>query len=58
MSKRRDLIWALAREHQLTPYDATYLDLALRVNATLATFDKDLAKAMHRAGGEVLGHSG
>lgn len=48
---RRDQVMALAREHQLTAYDATYLELALREGATLATFDGKLASAMQRAGG-------
>ena len=52
---RRDLVMALAREHGLTAYDATYLDLALRKNAVLATFDGKLAEAMRRAGGKVFG---
>ncbi len=51
---RRDLVMALAREHQLTAYDAVYLDLALRSNAILATFDKQLATAMNSAGGRVF----
>lgn len=52
---RRDLVMALAREHQLTAYDAVYLDLALRTNAVLATFDTELANAMRSAGGTVFG---
>jgi predicted nucleic acid-binding protein len=52
---RRDVVMALAREHKLTAYDATYLDLALRTNAVLATFDIQLADAMRRAGGIVFG---
>lgn len=51
---RRDSIMALAREHELTAYDATYLDLALRNNAALATFDNKLADAMRRAGGTLF----
>ncbi len=51
---RRDLIMALAREHNLTAYDATYLDLALRSNAALATFDKQLARALSDAGGRLF----
>lgn len=51
---RRDSVMALAREHQLTAYDATYLDLALRTNAVLATFDTQLASAMRAAGGTVF----
>lgn len=53
--KRRDVILSLAREYQLTAYDSVYLDLALRLNATLATFDKKLAQATRLAGGTVLG---
>ncbi|WP_233472371.1 type II toxin-antitoxin system VapC family toxin [Cupriavidus respiraculi] len=44
----------MAREHSLTAYDATYLDLALRNGAVLATLDKALARAMHHAGGTVF----
>jgi predicted nucleic acid-binding protein len=51
---RRDSVMALAREYELTAYDATYLDLALRADAILATFDVKLAKAMRRAGGKVF----
>jgi len=35
----------LARHHDLTIYDAAYLELALRMKMPLATFDKALAKA-------------
>jgi predicted nucleic acid-binding protein len=47
-------ILACARQYKLTAYDAVYLDLALRTDAVLATFDNALAKAMHAAGGEVF----
>lgn len=53
-ARRRDLVMALAREHGLTAYDATYLDLALRTDAVLATFDGKLLAAMRRAGGKVF----
>jgi predicted nucleic acid-binding protein len=52
---RREVVMALAREHGLTTYDATYLDLALRNNSVLATFDAQLAHAMRRAGGVIYG---
>ena len=52
---RRDFVMALAREHGLTAYDATYLELALRLGASLATFDLELAAAMRQAGGAVFG---
>lgn len=51
---RRDQVIALAREHGLTAYDATYLDLALRTGSVLATFDNKLANAMRHAGGLVF----
>lgn len=51
---RRDSVMALAREHGLTAYDATYLDLALCKKAVLATFDLKLANAMRNAGGVVF----
>jgi predicted nucleic acid-binding protein len=38
----------------LTAYDATYLELALRHGAVLATFDRALAAAMERAGGMLF----
>jgi predicted nucleic acid-binding protein len=47
---RKEHILALAREHQLSGYDATYLDLALRNRAALATFDARLARARDKAG--------
>lgn len=50
----RDMVMALAREYDLSAYDATYLDLALRKNAMLATFDTQLAEAMRKAGGKIF----
>lgn len=52
---RRDVVMLLAREHGLTANDATYLELALRTDAELATFDVPLANAMRRAGARVFG---
>ena len=52
---RRESVMALARHHRLTAYDATYLDLALRSGAALATFDGQLAGAMRAAGGTIFG---
>ena len=40
-----DAIPALAEQYKLTSYDAAYLELALRVDAPLATLDQDLARA-------------
>jgi len=38
-------LFALARRHRLTFYDAAYLELASRLGAPLATLDKKLAAA-------------
>jgi predicted nucleic acid-binding protein len=43
-TSHQDILHA-ARRHGLTAYDAVYLALALRIGATLATLDIDLAKA-------------
>jgi predicted nucleic acid-binding protein len=51
---QRDVL-STARLHQLTAYDATYLELALRTPAPLATFDRKLAAACRSAGGHVFG---
>ena len=40
----------LARRHRLSAYDASYLELALRLGLALATLDEDLLKAAKRAG--------
>lgn len=40
----------LAREHELTVYDAIYLELAVRRQLPLATLDKKLANAANRIG--------
>jgi predicted nucleic acid-binding protein len=46
-----------ARKYQLTAYDATYLELAQRKSASLATFDRQLAQACRNAGIHVFGDS-
>jgi len=38
-------IHALCRNHALTPYDAAYLDIAMRTGLPLATLDHDLIRA-------------
>ena len=38
----------LARAERLTPYDASYLELAIRRGAPLLTLDEDLARAARR----------
>lgn len=45
---------ALAREHGLTAYDASYLELALREGLPLATLDAGLRAAAARAGVPLL----
>jgi predicted nucleic acid-binding protein len=44
----------LAREEDLTLYDAAYLELAIRKRATLASCDKDLLAAATRRGIEII----
>jgi len=48
-------IMHLSRVFKLTAYDATYLELALRRSAPLATFDRKLAEAARQAGVRVFG---
>lgn len=45
----------LAERHQLTLYDAAYLELALRRNLPLATLDADLRRAARSEKVELLG---
>lgn len=40
----------LARRYKLSAYDASYLELALRLGMPLATLDEDLQKATKKAG--------
>ena len=40
----------LARRYNLSAYDASYLELALRLGLPLATLDEDLQKAAKKAG--------
>lgn len=44
----------LAERHRLTAYDATYLELAIRLGLPLATSDADLAAAARRSGVHLL----
>jgi predicted nucleic acid-binding protein len=45
-----DHILPVARQHSLSGYDATYLDLALRQGLPLATLDEQLRRAAKTAG--------
>ena len=47
-------ILPLAREHDLSAYDAAYLDVAVRHGAPLATLDKALQKAGRAAGLKIF----
>lgn len=48
-------VLTLARTYNLTSYDATYLELVLRTGRVLATFDRQLADAVRKAGVQVFG---
>jgi predicted nucleic acid-binding protein len=50
-----EAVLALARTHRLTVYDATYLELARRLGAPLATLDRKLAAAARAAGVALVG---
>lgn len=50
-------VLSLTRNYGLTAYDATYLELILRMGLPLATFDRQLAEAVRKAGGRVFGGS-
>ena len=45
----------LARRYKLSAYDASYLELALRLGIPLATLDADLQKAAKKAGVKRFG---
>jgi hypothetical protein len=54
MVTRRSTSGAGADLHRLTVYDATYLELALRLSLPLATFDDDLRRAAQQEGVSLL----
>jgi predicted nucleic acid-binding protein len=45
----------LGRKHNLSAYDSTYLELAIRRSATLTTFDRKLAEAARSASVKIFG---
>jgi predicted nucleic acid-binding protein len=49
----RDIL-ELARRYSLTTYDASYLELAFRLNLTLATLDKALIRAAAEIGVKTI----
>jgi predicted nucleic acid-binding protein len=44
----------LAEAHGLTAYDASYLELAMRTNSALATFDSALIRAAQAEGVQIV----
>ena len=48
---------SLCRDYGLTAYDAAYLDLAMREDLPLATFDSRLRRAARKAGVTLLGEA-
>jgi predicted nucleic acid-binding protein len=46
---------ALSRRHNLTPYDASYLELAVRLDAALATLDGPLLHVARKLGLDTIG---
>ncbi|MBK5967746.1 MULTISPECIES: type II toxin-antitoxin system VapC family toxin [Thiorhodovibrio] len=53
VASRRDFVMALGREHRLSAYDATYLELTLRTGSVLASFDAKLVEAARQAGASI-----
>jgi predicted nucleic acid-binding protein len=52
--RQRGELFNLARTHELTAYDAAYLELALRLNLPLATVDDRLMRAARAEGAKTL----
>ena len=48
-------ILSMARQHHLSAYDASYLELAVREGLPLATLDNDLRKAATAVGVKIAG---
>jgi predicted nucleic acid-binding protein len=51
-----DVIFELAKRYALTFYDAAYLELAIREEASIATLDEALRGAAVKAGIALFGH--
>ena len=49
-----DRLLPLCRQHQLTSYDASYLELAIRRKTPLATIDEPLRKAARKSGAKLV----
>jgi predicted nucleic acid-binding protein len=54
-SPEGDEVFALARRHRLTIYDASYLELAMRLGLPLASLDRKLAAAAQSEGVRLIG---
>lgn len=52
-----DVVLRLARTQRLTVYDASYLELAMRLRLPLATLDDDLRAAARKEGIALVGAS-
>lgn len=48
-------VFGLSQRHALSVYDAGYLELARRLNAPLATLDRQLARAGRAEGVDLIG---
>jgi predicted nucleic acid-binding protein len=48
------MLFAIARRHRLTFYDASYVELALRTGGRLATLDRTMIEAANAEGVSVL----
>jgi predicted nucleic acid-binding protein len=44
---------SICKEHKLTAYDACYFHLAISQNLPIATLDKELKRAILKAGGKI-----
>ena len=51
---RQDAVLGVARELSIGAYDATYVELAMRLGQSFATFDARLRKAAESSGLAVL----
>ncbi|MCB9768400.1 MAG: type II toxin-antitoxin system VapC family toxin [Candidatus Omnitrophica bacterium] len=49
-------ILSLARMYEMSTYDASYLDLAMRVDIEIATLDESLRRVAKQVGMEVYSH--
>ena len=59
MDRPLERLASVARPHQLTAYDAVYLELAMTLSIPLYTLDKNLQQAALRSGVNLFGfHSG